>query len=257
MGDLDNLLGSRISLITIQDLRYDGVLFSINAAESSIVLKDVRTLGTEDRVTDPSKKVAATANVISFVSFPGAEIKDLYVHEPKSDEAQPPPAPAPAQAPQQQQQQQRQQRPQSSGDGDRPPRPPSQGRGWGNPNAAASNNNTQHDGGGRGAGRGRGRGGGGDNYHQGGRGGAGRGERREPREPREPRDNGPATAAGTGAHLLRMRVKGGDGAAAEATAGDFDFQAGLTNFNKEVRAAGLCGVLFAALSLSHLRANYC
>jgi hypothetical protein len=54
-----------------------------------------------------------------------------------------------------------------------------------------------------------------------------------------------------------MRVKGGDGAAAEATAGDFDFQAGLTNFNKEVRAAGLCGVLFAALSLSHLRANYC
>ena len=40
MADLDNLLGSRISLITIQDIRYDGVLFSINAAESSIVVRD-------------------------------------------------------------------------------------------------------------------------------------------------------------------------------------------------------------------------
>lgn len=40
MADLDNLLGSRISLITTQDIRYDGILFSINAQESSIVLRD-------------------------------------------------------------------------------------------------------------------------------------------------------------------------------------------------------------------------
>ena len=40
MADLDNLLGNRISLITIQDVRYDGILFSINAQESSIVLTD-------------------------------------------------------------------------------------------------------------------------------------------------------------------------------------------------------------------------
>ena len=40
MAELDNLLGSRISLISQVDVRYDGVLFSINARESSIVLKD-------------------------------------------------------------------------------------------------------------------------------------------------------------------------------------------------------------------------
>jgi hypothetical protein len=40
MAELDNLLGSRISLISQTDIRYDGVLFSINAKESSIVLKD-------------------------------------------------------------------------------------------------------------------------------------------------------------------------------------------------------------------------
>ena len=40
MGDLDALIGSRISLISQQDFRYDGILFSINAAESSIVLQN-------------------------------------------------------------------------------------------------------------------------------------------------------------------------------------------------------------------------
>jgi len=40
MADLDSLIGSKISLISQQDIKYDGVLFSINAAESSIVLRD-------------------------------------------------------------------------------------------------------------------------------------------------------------------------------------------------------------------------
>ena len=40
MADMDSLLGSRISLISLQDVRYDGVLYSINQKESSIVLRD-------------------------------------------------------------------------------------------------------------------------------------------------------------------------------------------------------------------------
>jgi hypothetical protein len=40
MAGLDNLIGSRLSLISLQDVRYDGVLFAINVKESSIVLKD-------------------------------------------------------------------------------------------------------------------------------------------------------------------------------------------------------------------------
>ena len=37
---MDNLIGASISVISNQEIRYDGVLFSINTAESSIVLKD-------------------------------------------------------------------------------------------------------------------------------------------------------------------------------------------------------------------------
>jgi hypothetical protein len=39
-ADLDNLIGSLLSIISVEDVRYDGILFSINAEESSIVLKD-------------------------------------------------------------------------------------------------------------------------------------------------------------------------------------------------------------------------
>ena len=38
-------------------------------------------MGTEDRVKDPSKKVPSNIAIIPFVTFPGEEIKDLYVHE--------------------------------------------------------------------------------------------------------------------------------------------------------------------------------
>ena len=40
MADLDSLIGCKISLISHQDIRYDGTLFSINQPESSIVRKD-------------------------------------------------------------------------------------------------------------------------------------------------------------------------------------------------------------------------
>ena len=39
--------------------------------------------GTEDR--EAEKSVAASDSVLAFVSFPGNEIKDLYVHEPNQD----------------------------------------------------------------------------------------------------------------------------------------------------------------------------
>ena len=40
MADLDALIGSSISLISQQDVRYDGVLFTINSKEASIVLSN-------------------------------------------------------------------------------------------------------------------------------------------------------------------------------------------------------------------------
>lgn len=84
---MDELIGSKISLTSQQDIRYEGVLFSINSEESSIVLRNVVCFGTEDRVSDPANAVSGTSAVLPFVSFPGSEIKDLMVHEPTEVEA--------------------------------------------------------------------------------------------------------------------------------------------------------------------------
>lgn len=51
-------------------------------------------MGTEDRISDPSKKVPPSDKVTPFVTFPGNEIKDLFVHD-----QQPEPAPPAVAAP--------------------------------------------------------------------------------------------------------------------------------------------------------------
>jgi len=55
---------------------------------SCVVIFVVLCLGTEDRATD--KPVPAGTSTVPYVSFPGSEIKDLFVHEPT--EAPAPPA---------------------------------------------------------------------------------------------------------------------------------------------------------------------
>jgi len=62
----------------------------------------VKCKGTEDRVQDPSKKVAPSTSVINFVIFPGNEIQDLYVHEEAVETpstAPAPPLPTPPKVP--------------------------------------------------------------------------------------------------------------------------------------------------------------
>ena len=39
MSELDYLIGNKISLVSQGDIKYEGVLFSINAQDSSIVLQ--------------------------------------------------------------------------------------------------------------------------------------------------------------------------------------------------------------------------
>lgn len=209
MANLDNLIGSHLSLISQHDVRYDGILFSINAQESSIVLQKVRCLGTEDRVTDPSKVVAVSSTITPFVTFPGNEIKDLYVHDAAAT-VEPTPAPAPAAAaafsspdsaanlpvP-----------PQSRSSTSAPPKPGQPQRGGRGEKRAEGSNPAS----------------------------------KPPGAPASSAGAAPAaaTSAGTGEHLLNMRVKrtdDGSGSVGSAQ-GEFDFQAGLSNFNKdEVRA---------------------
>lgn len=201
MADLDSLIGCKISLISHQDIRYDGTLFSINQSESSIVLKDVQVFGTEDRVTDKSKSIPPSTQVLPFVTFPGQEIKDLYVHEASSL----PPAPAasaaaPPAAPK------IEKRPNSSQQGSRGP-----------------SNNTHHN-----SSNSR------PQQQQ-------KREEQKPRaapaETAPKRETAKASEVGTGGHLLKLRErKNGPGAVSAApveTGSEFDFEEGLKTFKKE------------------------
>lgn len=89
----DHLNNSKIRIITNSDIRYEGVLYKINAEEKTITLKNVQSFGTEDRRTD--KKQAGSSMLYEYIVFRSAEIKDLIVlKEETQTEAQPAQKPA-------------------------------------------------------------------------------------------------------------------------------------------------------------------
>jgi len=89
------LLGNRISLISKKNIRYEGILYSINETNSTLALQNVTSYGTEGREkADPSTAfVAPQEGIHAYLLFRGCDIKDLHVHEQQQE-----PAPAPAAA---------------------------------------------------------------------------------------------------------------------------------------------------------------
>ena len=77
------LIGSRISLISKNEIRYEGILYDINKQDTTIALKDVRSFGTENRQAD--KVVPPNDKTYDFIKFRGIDIRDLHVH--KSEDA--------------------------------------------------------------------------------------------------------------------------------------------------------------------------
>ncbi|CBN73862.1 Novel Sm-like protein with long N-and C-terminal domains [Ectocarpus siliculosus] len=93
------LVGSRISLISKKNIRYEGTLYNINTSDASLALQNVRSFGTEGRVEG---HVIPPSQVLhDFVCFRGQDIMDLHVHDAEADEgsqaAPPPPPTAPVQ----------------------------------------------------------------------------------------------------------------------------------------------------------------
>lgn len=76
-----NYIGSKISLISLSDIRYVGILHNINSLESTVALQNVQSFGTEGRKANPNEEIAASDNTFDYVVFRGSDIKDLQVFE--------------------------------------------------------------------------------------------------------------------------------------------------------------------------------
>ncbi|XP_050434179.1 protein LSM14 homolog B isoform X2 [Adelges cooleyi] len=74
-------LGSKISLISKADIRYEGKLFTVDPQECTIALSHVQSFGTEDRLTE--FKVPAQSQIYNYILFRGSDIKDIKVITPQ------------------------------------------------------------------------------------------------------------------------------------------------------------------------------
>lgn len=76
--------GCKISLISKSEIRYEGILYTIDPKESTIALAKVRSFGSEDRPVE--RPVPPRDDIFEFIIFRASDIKDLIVDDP-------PPAP--------------------------------------------------------------------------------------------------------------------------------------------------------------------
>lgn len=70
-------LGSKISLISKADIRYEGRLYTVDPQKCTIALANVKSFGTEDRETQFT--VAPQCQVYEYILFRGSDIKDIIV----------------------------------------------------------------------------------------------------------------------------------------------------------------------------------
>jgi len=68
-------IGSKLSLISTSDVRYVGTLWAIDPQDSTIALKNVKCMGTEDRSTENT--IEPSSKIYEFIIFKGENIKHV------------------------------------------------------------------------------------------------------------------------------------------------------------------------------------
>jgi len=77
-------IGSRISLISRSDVRYEGTLYTIDPQDSTIALQNVRNMGTENRRAG-DERVEASPTVYEYIIFRGDNILNIKLIDDDSD----------------------------------------------------------------------------------------------------------------------------------------------------------------------------
>ncbi|XP_014190301.1 protein LSM14 homolog B [Haplochromis burtoni] len=73
-------IGCKVSLLSKAQNRYEGILYTIDAANSTVVLAEVKCFGTEGRPTD--RPTSPKDDVYEYITFRGSDIKDITLGDP-------------------------------------------------------------------------------------------------------------------------------------------------------------------------------
>ncbi|XP_067383229.1 protein LSM14 homolog B-like isoform X2 [Channa argus] len=92
MSSAKPYIGCKIGLISKAQNRYEGILYTIDKVNSTVVLAKVKCFGTEGRPTD--RPTPPKDDVYEYITFRGSDIKDITLCEPSRSHHGLPPDPA-------------------------------------------------------------------------------------------------------------------------------------------------------------------
>ncbi|CCF57227.1 hypothetical protein KAFR_0C02340 [Kazachstania africana CBS 2517] len=86
---MSQYIGKTISLISVTDNRYVGLLENIDSEKGTVTLRDVRCFGTEGRKNWGPDEIYPNPTVYQSVKFNGNDVKDLNILEVRLEDVQP------------------------------------------------------------------------------------------------------------------------------------------------------------------------